>query len=136
MRLLALDVGEKRIGLASGAAGLDAALPAGVLLRRRLGLDVQAGLAAAARRRADAIVVGVPIRPGGGESSQTRRVRGFVKALRRAAAIPVYTVDEAFTSFEAEGLLREVGLEPSRCRGAVDAAAAALILRRFLEMTL
>ena len=73
MRLLALDVGERRIGLASGAAGLDAALPAGFLLRRRLGLDVQAVLEAAARRRTDAIVVGVPIRPGGAESRQTRR---------------------------------------------------------------
>lgn len=133
MRLLALDVGDRRIGLASGVIGLDAAMPAGFLRRTRLADDVRAVLDAAGARRADAIVVGVPVRPGGGESPQTRRVRGFVRALRKETVLPVYVVDEAFTSVEAEGLLREAGLEPSRRRGAVDEVAAALILRRFLE---
>ena len=103
MRLLALDVGDRRIGLAAGVAGLDAALPAGFLRRTRLAEDVRAVLAAAGERRADAIVVGVPVRPGGGESPQTRRVRGFVRALRKETALPVYVVDEAFTSVEAGG---------------------------------
>lgn len=132
MRLLALDVGERRIGLASGVVGLDAAMPAGFLRRVRLAEDVRAVLGAARERGADAIVVGVPVRPGG-DSPQTRRVRGFVRALRKETALPVYVVDEAFTSVEAEGLLREAGREPSRRRGAVDEVAAALILRRFLE---
>ena len=135
MRLLALDVGERRIGLASGAAGLDAALPAGFLRRTGLAADVRAVLDAAGRRQVDAIVVGVPVLPGGGESWQTRRVRGFIRALRRATALPVHVVDEAFTSVEAEGLLRDAGREPSRHRGAVDEAAAVLILRRFLELS-
>jgi putative Holliday junction resolvase len=47
--------------------------------------------------------------------------------------MPVYTVDERFTSVEAEGLLREAGRQPSRDKGSVDEAAAVLILRRFLE---
>ncbi len=133
MKLLALDVGERRIGLASGVVGLDAVLPAGVLRRTRLALDVRAVLEAACRRGGGAIVVGVPGLPGGGESLQTKRVRGFVRALRKAGSLPVYVVDEAFTSVEAEGLLRDAGLEPSRNRGAVDEAAAVLILRRFLD---
>lgn len=133
MRLLALDVGERRIGLASGVVGMDVVLPAGFLRRTRLAEDVWAVLDAAGARQVDAIVVGVPVRPGGGDSPQTRRVRGFVRALRKEAGLPVYVVDEAFTSVEAEGLLREAGSEPSRRRGAVDEVAAALILRRFLE---
>ena len=133
MRLLALDVGERRIGLASGVAELGTALPAGVLRRTRLALDVRAVLEAARQRQADAIVVGIPYRAGGEESLQTKQVRGFIRALRKETSLPIHGVDEAFTSVEAEGLLREAGLEPSRNRGAVDEAAAVLILRRFLD---
>ena len=133
MKLLALDVGEKRIGLASGVADLGTALPAGVLNRTRLKADLRSVLEAARQRQSDAIVVGVPVRPGGEESEQTKRVRGFVRALRKATPLPVHTVDEAFTSVEAEGLLREAGVQPSRDKGAVDEAAAVLILRRYLE---
>ncbi len=133
MRLLALDVGERRIGLASGIAELQTALPAGVLNRTRLASDLRSVLDAAKQRHADAIVVGVPLLPDGEESLQTKRVRGFIRALRRETTLPVHSVDEAFTSVEAEGLLRDAGLEPSRHRGAVDETAAVLILRRFLE---
>ncbi len=133
MRLLALDVGERRIGLASGVAELGTALPAGVVRRTRLAQDVRAVLDAARERQSDAIVVGVPYREGSEESPQTKQVLGFVRALRRESPVPVHTVDEAFTSVEAEGLLRDAGVEPSRDRGAVDEAAAVLILRRWLE---
>ena len=133
MRLLALDVGDRRIGLASGVSELGTALPAGVVHRTRLASDVQEVLLAARDRRSDAIVVGVPYLPGGEDSLQTRRVRGFIRALQKETQLPVQQVDEAFTSVEAEGLLRDAGLEPSRDRGVVDEAAAVLILRRFLE---
>ena len=133
MKLLALDVGERRIGLASGVAEIGTALPAGIVRRTRLAADIRAVLDAARQRQADAIVVGIPYLPGGEESHQTKQVRGFVRALRKETALPVHTVDEAFTSVEAEALLRDAGLEPSRDRGAVDEAAAVLILRRFLE---
>ena len=133
MRLLALDVGERRIGLASGVAELNTALPAGVLRRTRLAIDVRSVLDAARERQADAIVVGVPYRPGGESSPQTKQILGFIRALRRETSLPVHGVDEAFTSVEAEGLLREAGVEASRNRGAVDETAAVLILRRFLE---
>ena len=133
MRLLALDVGERRIGLASGADEYGTALPAGVINRTRLAADIRAVLDSASQRRSDAIVVGVPLRPGGEESPQTRYVRGFIRALRRESPLPVHEVDEAFTSQEAEGLLRDAGRQPSRDRGAIDETAAVLILRRFLE---
>ena len=133
MRLLALDVGDRRIGLASGVSELGTALPAGVLYRSRLVLDIRGVVDAARQRQSDAIVVGVPYLPGGEESPQTKLVRGFVRALRKETGLPVHTVDEAFTSMEAEALLRDAGQEPSRDRGSVDEAAAVLILQRFLE---
>lgn len=133
MRFLALDVGERRIGLASGVDEFGTALPAGVINRTRLAADIRAVLDAASQRQSDAIVVGVPLRPGGGESPQTSYVRGFIRALRRETPLPVHEVDEAFTSQEAEGLLRDAGLQPSRDRAAIDETAAVLILRRFFE---
>ena len=133
VRLLALDVGERRIGLASGVDDARTALPAGVIHRTRLADDIRAVLDAARQRQSDAIVVGIPLRPGGEESPQTRYVRGFIRALRRETQLPVHEVDEAFTSHEAEGLLRDAGVQPSRDRGAIDETAAILILRRFYD---
>jgi putative Holliday junction resolvase len=63
-----------------------------------------------------------------------RRARGFAQSLRKQTDLPIYTVDERFTSVEAEGLLREEGRQPSREKGSVDAAAATLILERFLDL--
>ena len=133
MKLLALDIGERRIGLASGVAEIGSALPAGFVRRTKLAADIRGVLESARQRQSDAIVVGIPLMPGEEESLQTKRVRGFVRALRRETPLPVYEVDEAFTSVEAEALLREAGLQPSRSKSAVDEAAAVLILRRFLE---
>lgn len=133
MKLLALDVGERRIGLASGVADIGTALPAGVLRRTKLASDILAVLNAARTRQVDMIVVGVPYRPGGEESPQTKRILGFIRALRKQTPLTVHIVDEAFSSAEAEALLRDAGLEPSRDKGTIDEAAAVLILRRFLE---
>ena len=150
MKLLALDLGDRRIGLASGDTAWGTALPAGYIRRTRLAADIAAVLRAAAQRQADGIVAGIPrsvptpgLTPGrdgdaagnggGNPNRQERQARGFLRALRKATALPVYEVDEAYTSVEAEALLRESGVQPSRERGAVDAAAAVLILRRFLD---
>ncbi len=119
--------------MASGAAEFGTALPAGILRRTRLAADIRAVLDAARQRRSEAIIAGVPYLPGGEHSPQTRRVTGFIRALRKETQLPVHTVNEAFTSTEAEAILREAGLQPSRERGAIDEAAAVLILRRFLD---
>ena len=128
-----MDVGDRRIGLASGVALIGTALPAGVVRRTSLAADIRAILDAARQRQSDAIVVGVPYRTEGEASPQTRYVLGFVRALRKESTLPIHEVDEAFTSMEAEGLLRDAGREPSREKGTIDETAAVLILRRFLE---
>ena len=84
-------------------------------------------------RGAESVVVGIPYNQEGKLGPQAKKVQGFVRALRKRTGMPVYTVDERFTSVEAEGLLREAGRHPSRDKGSVDEAAAVLILRRFLE---
>jgi putative Holliday junction resolvase len=109
------------------------ALPAGHLLRAKLGDDIKRVLEVALQRRVEALVVGVPYTPEGGVGPQAKRAQGFIRALKKNTDLPVHGVDERFTTFEAEALLREAGRQPSREKGAADEAAATLILQRFLD---
>ncbi len=130
-KLIALDLGERRIGLAvSGPGGL--ALPAGYIFRSKLSEDVQQVIEVASERQAQSIVVGIPYTLDGETGPAAKLARGFMRALRKETSLPVYEMDERYTSIEAEGLLRESGVEPSRQRATVDETAAVLILQRFL----
>ncbi len=133
MKLLALDLGDRRIGLAVAHDSSGPAFPAGHLLRTKLSQDLQAVLNAARERGVEGIVVGIPYALDGSVSRQAKLAEGFVRALKKETTLPVFLVDESYTSYEAEGLLREAGVEPSRDKGLVDEAAAVLILQRFLE---
>ena len=134
-KLIALDLGERRIGLAvSGPGGM--ALPAGHIVRSKLAQDVQQVIASAQERQAQGIIVGIPYTLQGETGDSAKLARGFIRALRRAlgddGSLAIYEMDERFTSVEAEGLLRESGVQPSRERASVDETAAVLILQRFL----
>ena len=133
--LIALDLGERRIGLAvSGPGGM--ALPAGYIVRSKLAQDVQQVIASAQERQAQGIVVGIPYMLPGETGDSAKLARGFIRALRRAlgddGSRAIYEMDERFTSVEAEGLRPESGVHPSRDRASVDEASAVLILQRFL----
>ena len=95
-KLIALDLGERRIGLAvSGPGGL--ALPAGHIVRTKLAQDVQQVIASAHERQAQGIVVGIPYTLQGETGPSARLARGFICALRRAIAddssLGVYVLD-------------------------------------------
>ncbi len=132
MRYLALDLGSRRIGLAFGGDEGFPVVPAGHLVRRTLRQDLDRVMQAAGERGAGALVVGMPYTLSGETGPQAKLAAGFVRELRRRTDLPVHVVDERFSSVEAEGLLRESGVEPSRRKGDVDALAATLILDRFL----
>ncbi len=102
-------------------------------MRSKLAPDVERVLAIGRDREVQGFVVGIPFSLDGGSGPGARRARRFASSLRKHTDLPVYTVDESFTSVEAEGLLREAGRQPSREKGSVDEAAAALILERFLD---
>ena len=89
-------------------------------------------LKTAQEKEIQGFVVGMPYSLDGGMGRGALQAQGFARALQKRTACPVYSVDERFTSLEAEGLLREAGRQPSREKGAVDEAAAVLILQRFL----
>ena len=128
-----VDLGEKRIGLAkSDPLGLLAS-PAKTLRRRGHSADVEAILRFASESGALEIVVGMPTSMSGDAGPQAQRTSEFVGSLSVQAHVPVRTQDERLSSVEAEAMLRAAGKKPSRDKASVDAAAAAVILQRFLD---
>tara|TARA_B100001013_G_scaffold290423_1_gene190253 strand:- start:738 stop:1178 length:441 start_codon:yes stop_codon:yes gene_type:complete len=133
LRLLALDLGALRIGLAVSDPEGKIVVPAGHIQRTKLAEDIRRVLNAAGERRVEGVVVGIPYSLNGETGTQAKRALVFAKALRKQTSLPVHETDESYTSVEAEALMREAGQQPSRERAAVDEAAAVLILKRFLD---
>jgi len=132
MRLLAVDFGEKRIGLAVSDEGGEVVVPVGALSRTS-DADAAAAVTAAARERGvGRLVVGHPVRTGGAETLLARRARNFARRLAEASGLPVDLHGEALTSRAADAALDEAGTRGRRRRGARDAEAAAVLLRDYL----
>lgn len=133
VRILALDLGDARIGvalsdetetLASGLPTLRAFSP------RR---DAQAIAALVREHGVDEVVVGVPWRLDGSPGSRAQQALAFVERLRRVLDVEVSPVDERLSSVAADELLAEAGLRRRDRRRRLDRAAATLILQEYLD---
>lgn len=132
-RILAIDFGSKRIGLAvSDALGITAqGLP--TLERVRREDDLRRIQERVEEYSAQRVIVGNPLGHGGGETAMSRRAANFAEDLRRRLSCPVELWDERLTSVEAHRSLREAGLSLSKRRAAVDRVAATLLLQSYLD---
>jgi putative Holliday junction resolvase len=132
-RILALDFGTRRIGLAvSDPLGITAqGLP--TLLRKNKRTDLAQLKAVLDRNRVGEIVVGLPLRLSGADSSSTEKAREFAEMLKKEFSLPVHLWDERFTSVEANRVLRESEMSIRKRGEAVDMMSAVLILTAFLE---
>ena len=81
----------------------------------------------------DAIVIGLPINLDGEESLTTRQVRNFSKSLARRTTLPLFWMEEALSSYEAERDLRDAGRSAAQGRAVLDQQAAVRILQSFLD---
>jgi putative Holliday junction resolvase len=139
MRIVGLDVGERRIGVAVSDATRTLARPIGVLMATGLERDAPRVAAEEIARLAGeedgvaSIVVGLPAHLDGSASPMTPRVREFAAQLGRLTDLPVLLQDERLTSHEAESrlALREKDWRVRKAR--LDAAAAAIILQDYLD---
>ena len=132
MRVLALDVGERRIGAAiSDPLGV-IATPLTVV-ERGGGGDYERLIALAQEHEAERILVGMPVSMDGAARMQARAVQRFVDALAERSPLPVETLDERLTTVEAERRMMEAGASASKRRAERDAAAAAVLLQAYLE---
>ena len=133
MRILALDVGEKRVGVAVSDAGGVIAQAAGVIVRRsrrQVLAEIRARVAASGATR---IVVGLPLRMDGTEGDAAAGVRKFIDALRTVVPVPVEVQDERLSTAEADRVMIASGAHRTRRRAARDAVAAALFLQTYLD---
>lgn len=132
--LLALDVGEARIGVARADTDLAMAFGRGVIRRTGGARDVAAVAETVRAEGAARVVVGLPTRSDGRPSKQAERVRAFAGALERAG-LEVVLEDERFTTQLAERQVRGSGLPlgKRRDKGRVDEASAVAILETHLR---
>jgi putative Holliday junction resolvase len=133
VRILGLDLGEKRIGVAISQLGGTLALPDGVIPRRSWAhviAEIRARLDAV---QADRIVVGLPLRMDGTEGSAAMATRKFVQRLQATVSVPVDVQDERLSTAEAERSLIAADMRRRRRRAVRDAVAAAIMLQTYLD---
>ncbi len=133
MRILALDLGDKRIGVAVSQLGGSLALPDGVITRRNWSqviAEIRARLDAV---QADRIVVGLPLRMDGTEGPAALAARKFVQRLQSTVSVPVDVQDERLSTAEAERSLIAADMRRRRRRAVRDAVAAAIMLQTYLD---
>ena len=133
-RILALDLGERRIGVAVSDQARAIAQPLCVIERTSRDADLAAIAALAAELGAGLIVLGLPRRDDDDSLGPLgEKALSWGKRLGRATGLAVAFVDEWETTAQAQELLIEGGASRARRRGVVDKLAAALILRRYLD---
>jgi putative Holliday junction resolvase len=135
-RVLGVDYGSRRVGLAVSDATATIAQPLPTLERRA---GRRPPVAAVARLAADyqveQIVIGLPLTTEGEENDWTLEVRAFGDKLAERSGLRVDYIDERMTSARAQRAIRSIGLKRTerQQKGRVDAAAATLILQAFLD---
>ena len=133
MRVLAVDFGEKRIGLAVSDESGSVVVPVGAVHRKS---DAQAAAAvseAALEREVARIVVGHPVNLDGSEGAPARRARNFARRVAELSGLPVDLHGEGLTTVAAERNLIDAGLGPRRRKRARDAESAAVLLRDYFD---
>lgn len=132
-RILALDVGKKRIGLAiSDGLGITAqGLP--TLQRSRIREDLHHLRELCREHEVKLLLIGQPLHMSGDESRQGQYTKEFADRLSEHTGLPVKFLDERLTSVQAERVLRESGISIEKRAKAVDKLAAVLLLQSYLD---
>jgi putative Holliday junction resolvase len=132
-RVLALDLGEARIGVAISDPGRRVALPAGTIRVAGGPQDLKAVAGLVREHGATEVVVGHPLSMSGERGPAARLAEEFADGLRIILDVPVHLQDERLSTVEAERGLREAGAGGRERRTASDQAAATVILRAYLD---
>lgn len=135
-RVLGIDAGERRVGVALSDELRLLASPLCVLDRGRGLAPVLDALSEVAQREGvSQLIVGLPLNADGSQGRQARRAQDFARVASRVLGVPVELWDERLSTREAEAIIRAQGRGTRRARerGQVDAVAAAVILQDYLD---
>lgn len=133
-RIVALDVGDARIGVAVSDASRLIATPVDVIHRVGFGPDVKKVQEICRRYDTTLILSGLPLNLNGTEGPQAAKVRLFCEQLEKVGLV-VYYQDERLTTVTAENALLEQNMHRAQRRQTVDKVAAAVILQQYLDTT-
>src|SRR6476620_7309434 len=132
-RMLSLDIGKRRIGIAVSDPLGFVARPVQTLNAISLNVDVAYIAQLAGELEAEMIIVGDPIHMSGDPSMMSRRARTYGYLLAQRTGLPVVYWDERLTTVEAQRILQDSGVQPRQARQQIDAVAAAVILQSYLN---
>ncbi len=133
MRILGIDYGSRRIGVAiCDELGMTAQGVA-TITRKNREADLGAIADLVRRYNVERIVIGYPLRLDGSEGIQCEKINRFTRRLKARLSLPVTRWDETLSTCEAQELLRQGGVPLEKRRGIVDRVAASIILQGYLD---
>jgi putative Holliday junction resolvase len=134
-RVLGIDFGEKRLGLALSDESRTLASPLAVYERKDLQSDLRFLSDLIFRYQITEIVLGLPLNMDGSLGPKAQQVLEFKRALEESLKLPVHTFDERLTTAEAERALLEANMSRRKRKAKRDALAAVLILQGYLQQS-
>jgi putative Holliday junction resolvase len=132
-RLVGLDVGDKRIGVAVSDGLRMTAQPLGVVARKSLDKDSARIMKLVEEYDIECAVAGLPLLMSGEEGEQADRVRHFCEAFTKRTGVDVVYQDERLTTAQSKRMLIESGVRRGRRREVIDKMAATLILQAYMD---
>lgn len=133
MRILGIDYGSRRIGVAFCDELGMTAQGAATLIRKNRKADLDAIAELVRHYNIERIVIGYPLRLDGSEGVQCEKVNRFCRRLEARFSIPVIRWDETLSTKEAEEIIHRTGIPPKKRDGSVDRVAASIILQGYLN---
>jgi len=132
-RMIALDVGDVRIGVAASDETNTIAIAVSVIKRKDMASDIKQINSFVQEYNAGKIIVGLPLTLRGEESIQAKKVRDFINTLTQGVTVPIETFDERLTTAQSEKFLISADVSRSKRRKVIDKMAAQLILQTYME---
>ena len=133
MKLLGLDVGDRRVGVACGDTNVCIATPLDVVVRANFDTDVRALAVFVRKYEVEKLIIGLPRNMDGTEGDQAKSVADYAAKLANALNLPVQLWDERLSTVEATRRRNETGACGKKSRRSLDAVAAAVILQDYMD---
>lgn len=133
MRILGIDYGDARIGLAVCDDMQVLASPVGTIKSQSMRKNIDAVAQIADREGAELIVVGLPLNMDGSEGERANKTRAFGRVLEKVSGKQVVYMDERLTSVQANEIMDEALVKKSKRKNLVDTIAAQIILQSYID---
>ena len=133
MKIVALDIGTVRIGIATSDIMEIISSPYEVYRRKSLKLDTEYIASLVKNLGAGQIVIGLPLKMDGSEGQSVDMAKGFGEELAKLTDIPIAYQDERLSTVSAERVLIESGMRREKRRDKIDSVAATFILQTYLD---